>query len=303
MALGKSVLLFLADGTPGGLITAEIINWTGHVISAPRSDLPTLLKRDEVSRTGIYVLLGDDPEDLGGTIAYIGEADDVRKRLTTHARDESKGGKDFWVRAVVLTNKDMNLTKAHARYLESRFIALAAATGRVRLVNGTNPDPISLPEAARSDMEFFIEQAKIILPVLGVNLLRETTVATTSSPSATNSPVFQLSQSRDGVSGTAQEIDGEFTVKSGSIARRHWIGPNHSYGKLRDLLESDGSLTPTTDDKNMILSKDHVFASPSAAAAVLLGRISNGRIEWRVQSTGLSYGEWQQQGLDLLEQA
>lgn len=40
-ALGKSVRMFLADGTPGGLITAEIMNWTGHVIAAPRSDLPT----------------------------------------------------------------------------------------------------------------------------------------------------------------------------------------------------------------------------------------------------------------------
>jgi hypothetical protein len=39
MSTGKSVRLFLADGTPGGLLTAEIMNWTGHIIAAPRSDL------------------------------------------------------------------------------------------------------------------------------------------------------------------------------------------------------------------------------------------------------------------------
>jgi hypothetical protein len=39
MSTGKSVRLFLADGTPGGLLTAEIMNWTGHLVTAPRSDL------------------------------------------------------------------------------------------------------------------------------------------------------------------------------------------------------------------------------------------------------------------------
>ncbi|MCZ7629642.1 MAG: hypothetical protein M5U19_11580 [Microthrixaceae bacterium] len=34
MTAGKSIRLFLVDGTPGGLLTAEIMNWTGHVIAA-----------------------------------------------------------------------------------------------------------------------------------------------------------------------------------------------------------------------------------------------------------------------------
>lgn len=36
---GKQIKLFLVDGTPGGLSTAEITNWTGHVLTAPRSQL------------------------------------------------------------------------------------------------------------------------------------------------------------------------------------------------------------------------------------------------------------------------
>jgi hypothetical protein len=74
------------------------------------SDLRTLLRRQESSRTGVYILLGDDPETLGGTLADIGEGDDVSQRLAQHARSEGQGGKDFWDRAVVLTNKDANLT-------------------------------------------------------------------------------------------------------------------------------------------------------------------------------------------------
>ena len=65
MNAGKSIRLFLADGTPGGLLTAEIMNWTGHVVAAPRSDLAALMSRPECSRTGLYILLGDDPEAPG----------------------------------------------------------------------------------------------------------------------------------------------------------------------------------------------------------------------------------------------
>ena len=86
MSDGRSIRLFLADGTPGGLLTAEIMNWTGHVVAAPRSDLASLLRRLETSRTGIYILLGDDPESFGGTLAYIGEGDEVRTRLMKMCR-------------------------------------------------------------------------------------------------------------------------------------------------------------------------------------------------------------------------
>lgn len=305
MSAGKSVRLFLADGTPGGLLTAEIMNWTGHVVAAPRSDLAALLKRPETSRTGIYILLGDDPDSLGGQIAYIGEGDDVAKRLYQHARSEDQNGKDFWDRAIVLTSKDTNLTKAHARYLESRFITLAQQASRARLSNGTAPPPIILPEADVSDMEYFIEQAKIVLPVLGVNLFR--TGATHPSPRSTveaitepdASPIFELTLKKSGVRATAQEVDGEFTVLQDSTARLQWVGvAGHSYTGLRAKLEQDGTLVPSDDGKTMRFARSHVFASPSAAAAVVLGRSSNGRSEWLVQGGRLTYGQWETQGID-----
>ncbi len=39
MIQGRSLLLFLVDGTPNGLLTAEIMNWTGHVLTGTRSKL------------------------------------------------------------------------------------------------------------------------------------------------------------------------------------------------------------------------------------------------------------------------
>lgn len=304
MSAGKSVRLFLADGTPGGLLTAEIMNWTGHVVAAPRSDLAALLKRPEATRTGIYILLGDDPNSLGGQLAYIGEGDDVSKRLYQHARSEDQNGKDFWDRAIVLTSKDANLTKAHARYLESRFITLALQASRARLANGTTPSPIVLPEADVSDMEYFIEQAKIVLPVLGVNIFRSPATTVTASPDEAvrtwaDSPLFEMKLKKSGISATAQEVDGEFTVLEGSTARLKWTGgEGNSYASLRAKLEHDDTLVPTSDGAAMRFTHNHVFASPSAAASIVAGRSANGRAEWKVQNTRRTYGQWETEGVE-----
>jgi hypothetical protein len=304
VSVGKSIRLYLADGTPGGLLTAEIMNWTGHVVAAPRSDLAALLKRQETSRTGIYILLGDDPESLGGSLAYIGEGDDVSKRLYQHARAEDQGGKDFWERAIVLTSKDANLTKAHARYLESRFITLAQQARRSRLTNGTAPMLLPLPEADVSDMEYFIAQARIVLPVLGVNILRSAATAdggtaeATSVPVPPSSPVFELRLKKEGIVATAKEIDGEFTVLEGSGARGSWTGVEHAYKVLHQRLVQESVIVPGHDGGAMRFARDQVFASPSAAAAAVVGRTANGRIDWKIQGSAISFGNWQAQGID-----
>lgn len=56
--------LFLADGTPGSLPTAEIMSWTGHTTAAPRSEPAALLQREEATRTGGVVVRGSCPQRL-----------------------------------------------------------------------------------------------------------------------------------------------------------------------------------------------------------------------------------------------
>ena len=139
---GRTVRLFLVDGTASGIITAEIMNWTGHVLVGSRSGLPVFLKRQEVERTGIYFLTGPHPEDPDTPQVYVGESDIVGNRLRHHSRD---GSKDFWERTCVVTSKDQNITKAHARYLESELISMANSAGVAAVVNGTAPPRVALP--------------------------------------------------------------------------------------------------------------------------------------------------------------
>jgi hypothetical protein len=220
---GKQIKLFLIDGTPGGLTTAEITNWTGHVFSARRSDLADLLKRDEAQRAGAYVLPGDDEAAIGNTRCYIGEADVIANRLRGHHRD-----KDFWDwdRVVVITSKDANLTKAHGRYLESRLIDLATSAGRVTLENRTAPTVPALPEADASDMDYFLAQLQIVLPVLGVNAIRvpQPKPLIPSPGETAESPIFHLRNAKVGVDARAQQIDGEFTMLAGSSVVASWHG-------------------------------------------------------------------------------
>ena len=291
MTLGKSVKLFLVDGSPGGLVTAEIMNWTGHILAAPRSQLRALLQRTESTRTGVYILIGDAPASVGGVQVYVGEGDDISIRLIAHAKN-----RDFWDRAVIITSKDANLTKAHARYLESRFIQIARAARRSEVVNATSPPPLPLPEADVSDMESFILETLIALPVLGINALRDKTVKPNEpgGPQLLQRAHFSLTQKRNNVVANAVEMDGEFMVLAGSSVQR--LKGSSSYSGLRDRLEAEGVLDISTDPG--VFTIDQVFASPSAAAAVVLGRSANGRAAWVEESTGETYGAWQLRGVD-----
>jgi hypothetical protein len=298
---GKQIKLFLIDGTPGGLTTAEITNWTGHVLSARRSDLADLLARDEAQHTGAYLLLGDDDEAVGNTRCYIGEADVVADRLRDHQRK-----KDFWDRVIVITSKDANLTKAHGRYLESKLVTLATQAGRVTLDNGTAPTIPALPEADKSDMDYFVSQLQIVLPVLGVNAIRvpqPTSAAAAAGAEPTTSPIFQLGHPKLGVDAQAQQIDGEFTMLAGSFVVASWHGVGKaqstrkayaSYRAQHEQLLANGAIV--VEGETGRVTHNIVFPSPSNAGAVALGRSCNGRREW-ISPEG-TFGEWESRGVD-----
>lgn len=99
---------------------------------------------------------------------YIGEADDVRDRVDQHLK-----GKDFWTTVVAFTSKDENLNKAHVRYLEARLVQLATKAGRVNVLNGTVPALPKLSEPDRADMEAYLREMLVILPLLGIVAFEE----------------------------------------------------------------------------------------------------------------------------------
>ena len=208
--MGKTLKLFLVDSSPNGILTAEIMNWTGRFTVAPRTQLADLAQRDELKRTGVYVLAGQNPKDPTQETVYIGESDNTWKRLIQHNSDTSK---DFWSKTIVITSKDENITKAHGRYLESRLIQIANQAQRAQVINGTNPEITSLPEPDIADMEYFLAQIQMILPVLGFTFaipLPKINVTQNSEGSDNVSPVFHFNYA--GSNAEAQEVNDEFII-------------------------------------------------------------------------------------------
>ncbi len=264
-----TIKLFLPHGDPKRLRIAEISNWSGKAVAAPRIDFEALLEREEMGHSGVYVLTGSDPE-TGNPMAYVGEAEVLRDRLKSHK------AKDFWVTAVAVLSKDENLTKSHIRFLEGRLLEEAKAIGRFTLDN-TTASGSRLPEADRHDMEEFLERIRQLLPVLGSELL--TPVASSHAPSAAS----VLRAEIKGVSATGQRTPTGFVVFKGSqaVLTPRPAAFQHVPFVLakRETLTKDGSLVQ--DGDRLVFTRDVEFSSPSAAATVVHGGSANGLIAWR----------------------
>lgn len=287
---GRSVRLFLVEGTPTGILTAEVVNWTEHILAAPRSKVETALKRAELTRTGIYILIGQDFETNLPKV-YVGESDNISSRINTHSKDPEK---DFWERFVAVTSKDLNLTKAHVKFLESKLITLLSEAKKARVINRTEPSFEKLPEADISDMEAFLEEIQLILPVIGIDVFRKTlsTSDNVGHETQRDKPTFEIKHKTKGINAKAVEIDGEFVVQAGSIGDNHATASfSQSIKDLRQLLIESGRLEITPSNK-LKLTDNVAFSSPSAASVFLFGTSRNGRDDWKLKGQSLSYGQY-----------
>ena len=297
---GRTIQLFLVDGKPTGLRKATIHGWTGLLFVSGASAFGDLTAREEVDRTGVYILSGPDPDTPGGARVYIGSGNSVAERI-----EQSAKKRDFWETAITVTTSDDDMSKGHAEYLEARLIEQTAKAGRVTLDNGTNPD-ISrrrLPEADIANMEQFLANLAVILPVIGLDMLKPQPKAVTQTAQpvearTTGEVQFEI-RHKSGVKATAVEEDGEFIVLEGSEALTEMGFVQKSYGGLKEKLIADGVLVPQDVPEGagagrLRFAKPWSFSSPSAAAAVVLDRNSNGRLEWKVTGASQTYHDWQQ---------
>ena len=263
-----TIKLFLPHGDARGLRTAEISNWSGKAIAAPRTEIDLLLCRDQTEKAGVYILLGSDPT-TNRAQAYIGEAEIIRERLKQHK------SKEFWVSAIVFVSKDENLTKAHVRYLESRILAEATEVKRFALLQN-QAGGSRLPESDREDMEVFLARIRQLLPVLGSDILSP--IAQVTSNGFQTGVLFCRMK---GAVAKGQRTSTGFVVSEGSTAVLEERPSAKSYPYVtaqrtqliaeKTLLEKSGFL---------VFAKDVEFSSPSAAAAVIHGGSANGLISW-----------------------
>jgi hypothetical protein len=266
-----TIKLFLLYGDPKRLRTAEIINWTGKALAAPRTEFQELLNRDEMVGSGVYILTGADP-DTGQPQAYIGEAEILRERLPFHK------GKDFWSQIIAFVSKDENLTKAHIRYLEGRLIQDARQVGRLDLTN-SQPSGSKLPESDREDMEGFLSKIHQLLPVMGSELVTPVVTFPALLKKSTGNLICEIK----GLVARGQRTSTGFVIFSGSqaVSEVRLSAPKRSpyVVATRQTMLNNGSLV--SDEGFLRFTQDVEFTSPSAAAAIIHGGSANGLEAWR----------------------
>jgi len=269
---GKTIKLFLIDGDPNGRMTCELSNWTGKAYKIPRIKIKDCIDRQELSNPGVYLLLGKN--ETGKDLAYIGEAESVFKRLSQHLNQ-----KDFWTESIVFVSKDENLNKAHIKYLENRLYELAKKVNRYQIENSTVPTQSSIAESDRAEMEEFIENIKILTNTLGHRVFDE--LRENKTPQQKEKETFYIKAARGADAQGELSYDGFIVLKGSRVADSTVPSMPQGFKRLRDELIESGAINNSTGEYT--LSEDYLFASPSTAAMIVLGRSANGLTEWKLK--------------------
>lgn len=269
MAFSKAIHMYIFDGNPNGRIMCELSNWNGRVYKIARNEIAKFSERKDSENTGVYFLLGKDI-DNNDTI-YIGEAEKMISRLKQHMKDNLA---QYWNECIVVISSDDILNKAHVKYLENRFYNLAQNSGRAVVLNSSVPTCSSVSEYDEAMLDEFISNAKMLVNALGYKVF-DTINDSVTEPNE-EPTLFFIKAARGADAVGVVVADGFAIIKGSQIAANVTPSISKKYIQMRNRL-----IETKVIDEEYRFAKDYVFASPSTAAAIVMGRNANGRTEWK----------------------
>ncbi len=281
---GKNIRVFLMDGEANGRIKCTIRNWTGIAYKIPRTALEKCKDRDDLKQSGVYFLFGG-PDETGKKVVYIGQAgtrkngEGILNRLLEHKRNPEK---DYWNEAIAFTTSDKSLGATEISYLENRFCNLALNAKRCIVKNANDPSLGNFTEEIESEMETFIDYAKLIMGTLGQELfepLNKTVIKEPENISTKDTEEAVLLHLERTIKGIGKvEADGAQTAKGFVVLQGSYISS----------VEDDTIPSTVRErrkkahiDENCILQEDLLFTSPSYAAMFVIGKSANGLTSWK----------------------
>lgn len=282
---GRLIRLFLVDGNPHGLKTIELSNMTIYTTTFPRTKLKEFLQRDEATKAGCYILLGDEIEKSGEVEVYIGEGENVGSRLRQHANGINQ--KEFWNEAIVFTSKDDYIKKTQIQYLESELCRLALEAENVVVRNGNQPAKPSLSEVDTAEMKQFLDAIKLIMSSIGIKVLDSKKKETKNDRSKKAQTIYRFTSK--GAMGQMIIEDDQFVILKGSTAViTHRPSASKSIKRLRETLIKKKVLSKTNDGSLYVFEENYAFNSPSYAASAISGGNENGRRQWKHKGKSLN---------------
>ena len=267
---GKSIELFLVNGTADSIVTAELSNWNGKAIKIPRIEVADC-KRADLTEPGVYFLFCRDDDNDTDSV-YIGEAENVRDRLVQHLKDAAADKeKYYWNTAVIFTGRDLN--KALIRYLENKLVDLARASKRYEVLTKNTYKNTVLKESQTAAMDEFIDNIKVLINALGYKVL-EPLIKKPEEGSADDGMLYI----NTGKASAEGQVTSEgFVVLAGAVINEKTSVKSLAKGmiKLRKKhMESDRV-------QDLKTTEDILFSSSSAAAGFVLGYSVSGPAAWK----------------------
>jgi hypothetical protein len=269
------------DGDPNGRIKCTLANWTGVAYKIPRTELDKCKGRDDLSQSGVYFLFGTS-DQTGENVVYIGQAgarkngEGILYRLQEHKRNQDK---DYWTEAVIFTTSNNSFGPTEISYLENRFYNLASEAKRYIVKNGNDPTSGNITEEKESELEEFIDYAKIVMGTFGHKIFEPfVAISTVSANGFVNNdeePMLYLKTSKANAKG--RRTNEGFVVFKGCTVSAN---PTKS---CPDTIQHLRNQYAERIDKSNMLSEDILFKSPSAAAGFVTYASTNGLIMWVTQ--------------------
>ena len=273
MARGKNIQLYLMDGDVNGRIKCTLANWTGLAFKIPRTALDLCKDRPELKQTGVYLLFGKDENDK--SVVYIGQAgvrkngEGILNRLVEHNRNPKK---DYWTEAIALTTSNDSLGPTEISYLEHQFYQLAVKAKRYDVKNDNDPTPGNISEEKESELDEFIEYAKVIVGTLGHKVFVPLLADNNDGENTTSESII-LYCTRNGINSIGVRTSDGFVVKKGSIISQKITKSCPDY-VLKKRTQHKNII-----DANNMLTEDILFNTPSGASSFACGASTNGNIE------------------------
>ena len=269
MAYGKSIELFLANGTADSLITAELSNWNGKAIKIPRIEVSDC-KRDDIKGAGVYFLFCKEEDDSDSV--YIGESETIQERLNQHIRVYNADKEKFyWTTAVIILGRDLN--KALIRYLEDRFVQIARESKRYKVLTKNTYGKTVMKESQTAAMEEFIDNVRILINALGYKVL-EPTVHNDPNSTVDDEALFL---NLGNASGKGMITTEGFVLFAGAVLNEKTSEKSLSKGAatLRKRHLASNKV------KDFVTTEDILFSSSSAAADFVTGYSVSGPATWK----------------------
>jgi len=212
-----------------------------------------------LKQSGVYFLFGTS-DQMGESVVYIGQAgarkngEGIFYRLQEHKRNPDKY---YWTDAVVFTTTNNSFGTTEISYLENRFCNLATEAKRYVVKNGNDPTPGNATEEKESELEEFINYARIIIGTLGHEVfvpLNDLAVTSNSQPANDDhEPLLYLKTSKSKATGR-RTSEGFVVFKDSQVA----TVPTKS---CPDTMKHLRAKYADKIDQNAIMIEDILFSS------------------------------------------